>query len=96
MRKEVPAWVAGVIIALVLLLVGGIYLLTGRIRPVGEAMPTPETVKQRMMQNIPRQTGERSMGPAPGMGGHGPIGRHGPMGGYGNPVTPPSPPMSGR
>ncbi|GBD00148.1 hypothetical protein HRbin17_02685 [bacterium HR17] len=77
MQKEVPAWVAAVIIVVVLLLVGGIYLLTGRIRPVGEAMPTPETVKQRMMQNIPRQTGERGMGSAPGMGGHGPMGRHG-------------------
>jgi hypothetical protein len=88
MRKEVPTWLAAVVIVLVLLLVGGIYLLTGRIRPVGEAMPTPETVKQRMMQHIPRQTGERRMG-SPGMGGHGPMSGHGSMGRYGRPVMPP-------
>jgi hypothetical protein len=91
MQKEVPTWVVVVVIVLVLLVVGGIYLWTGRIRPVGEAMPTPETVKQKMMQHIPRQTGERPVGPAPGMGGHGQIGRHGPMGGYGRP-----PAMPGR
>ncbi len=75
MRREVPTWVAAVVIIVVVIIVAAIYVFSGTIRPRGTAGPTPETVKQKMYEFLPKAKGQGIHGP---MGGHGAYGGHGP------------------
>ena len=83
MKKEVPTWVAVVVIVVVVVIVAAVYFLSGTIRPRGEAGPTPETVKQKMQQFLPRMKGQMMHGP----GGHGAFGGHGAYGVHGRPPS---------
>lgn len=78
MRKEVPTWVAAIVIVIVVIVVAVVYLLSGSIRPRGQAGPTPPEVKAKMQQYIPKAKGLMPGAPAHGTyPGHGGYGIHG-------------------
>lgn len=50
MKREVPTWLAALIIALVVVIVAAVYFMTGRITPRQGAPTPPEAMKKLYLQ----------------------------------------------
>lgn len=77
MRKEVPSWLAAIVIVIVVAIAAAVYFLTGTIRPRGTVGPTPPEVKAKMQQYFPKMKGQTPRPSMHGYPGHGSYGAHG-------------------
>jgi len=87
-RKEIPTWMAAIVIVVVFVIIAAAYYLATSVRPRGTAGPTPQEVKAKMQQYIPKMKG----GGVPGAPMHGAY--HGGYGVHGAPPT--AAPQHGR
>lgn len=55
MRREIPTWLAALVIVLVVVVIAAVYLVTGRVIPRRGAPTPPEAMKKLYLQKQPGQ-----------------------------------------